>query len=77
MIGKYCKRYRLENSLTLKDVIILTNSDDLKVGTLSSFEMGRSSNINHLQTYIKLSKILNTTFNFMNNLAYEVLNNGK
>ena len=77
MIGDYCKRFRLEQGLTLQDVINTSGDKGLKVGTLSSFEMGRSSNIKHLETYIKVAKNINCIYEFMNNLTIEVLHNGK
>ena len=76
MISNYCKKFREDNNLTLSETIKLSGVD-CKVGTLSAFEMGRSSNIEHLTIYIKVSKVLNNTFQFMNNLTVEVLNNGK
>jgi len=77
MIGAYCRKFRMNNNLTLLEVINLTDSKDLKVGTLSSFEMGNSSNIKHLETYIKLSNKLHQQYLFMNNLTLEVLEHGK
>lgn len=50
MIGEYCRNYRINKGVKLKD---LTNGEQIK--TLSAFEMGRSSNIAHLKPYIKLS----------------------
>lgn len=76
MIGEYCRKFRIENNLTLQNVIDMTDSKELKVGTLSSFEMGKSSNIKHLETYIKLSNVLESEYYFMNNLTNEVLTNG-
>lgn len=76
MISSYCKKYREDNNLTLSETIKLSGVD-CKVGTLSAFEMGRSTNIEHLTIYIKVSKCLNNTFEFMNNLTVEVLKNGE
>jgi len=73
MIGNYCREFRLQHNMTLKQVIDATNSTGLKVGTLSSFEMGNSSNIKHLETYIKLSHFLKCEYYFMNNLTNKVL----
>lgn len=72
--GVYCKKFREENNLTLNDVITVTNIN-CKIGTISSFEMGRSSNIDHLTTYILLSNTLGLGYSFMSNLYYEVCNN--
>ena len=76
MINDYCKRFRESNNLTLSEIIKLSEID-CKVGTLSAFEMGRSTNIEHLTIYIKASKQLNNTYEFMNNLTVEVLKNGE
>ena len=76
MIGEYCREFRKEQGLTLKDVIEKTQTKRLKVGTLSAFEMGNSSNIKHLETYIKLSNVLQCEYYFMNNLTNKVLTNG-
>ena len=46
MFGKYCRQYRISKGVTLKD---LTKGKQIK--TLSAFEMGRSTNINHLKYY--------------------------
>lgn len=50
MIGEYCRKYRINKGATLKE---LTEGGQIK--TLSAFEMGRSTNIHHLEPYIKLS----------------------
>lgn len=50
MIGEYCRQYRINKGATLKE---LTEGSQIK--TLSAFEMGRSTNIKHLEPYIKLS----------------------
>lgn len=52
-VGEFCKRYRrylLE--LSLKDMEKLTG---VKISTISSFENGRSTNLEHLQLYLNLS----------------------
>jgi len=76
MINNYCKHFREVNNLTLLEIINMAGSD-CKVGTLSAFELGHSSNIAHLTIYIKASKKMGNTFEFTNNLVYEVLNNGE
>lgn len=50
MIGKYCKQYRKDKGLKLKDV---EGNDNIKA--LSAFESGRSTNVKHLIKYILLS----------------------
>lgn len=63
MIGEYCRKYRIDKGLTLKDI----NGND-QIKTLSAFEMGRSSNMIHLIKYIKLSVELNDVNNFIKNI---------
>lgn len=63
MIGEYCRKYRIDKGLTLKDI---NGNDHIK--TLSAFEMGRSSNMIHLIKYIKLSVELNDVNNFIKNI---------
>lgn len=65
MLGNYCRQYRLEKSVTLTS--ISDNMTHLKA--LSSFEHGRSSNINHLKVYIELAKQLNDLDNFVSGLV--------
>lgn len=72
MIGNYCRQYRIKNGVKLKD---LTNGEQIK--TLSAFECGNSSNVKHLEKYIKLSNSLNDYEEFSNGLLNEVLNNVK
>ena len=67
MIGHYCREYRLKHGITLKLL-----AGESKVKTLSAFEMGRSSNIEHLKLYMKLSVIMNDSPNFINGLALEL-----
>ena len=50
MIGNYCKQYRKDKGLKLKDV---EGNDNIKA--LSAFESGRSTNVKHLIKYILLS----------------------
>lgn len=48
-IGKYCRNYRLTVlEMTLKEI-----EDDGNIKTLSSFEHGRSTNLEHLLKYVK------------------------
>lgn len=63
MIGEYCRKYRLDKGATL---IELTGGSQIK--TLSAFEMGRSTNIHHLEPYIKLSSKHGEEIEFMNGL---------
>ena len=52
MIGTYCKEFRTRNlQLTLHQLSDITG---IKVPTIAAFENGRSTNINHLNTYIKV-----------------------
>ena len=67
MIGLYCRKYRVDNNITLNNV-----SDDENIKTLSAFEMGRSSNMKHLINYIKLSIKLNDSENFLLGLIKEI-----
>ena len=66
MIGNYCREYRLKHGVTLKQL-----SGD-RIGTLSAFENGRSSNIEHLKLYMQLSVEMNDTPNFVDGLAKEL-----
>ena len=66
MIGNYCREYRLKHGVTLKQL-----SGD-RIGTLSAFENGRSSNIEHLKLYMQLSVAMNDTHNFVYGLAKEL-----
>lgn len=70
MIGEYCRKYRIEKGATL---IELTGGSQIK--TLSAFEMGRSSNINHLKPYIELSLQYNEVYLFLSGLADEIRSN--
>lgn len=69
MIGNYCREYRLKHGIKLKD---MTDGEQIK--TLSAFEMGRSSNIKHLEKYIILSVKINDSDNFFNGIVKEILN---
>ena len=66
MVGNYCREYRLKHGVTLKQLV----GD--KVGTISAFENGRSSNIEHLKLYMKLSIEKYDTLNFIDGLAREL-----
>lgn len=68
MIGKYCREYRIKHGIKLREL-----TGDKQVKTLSAFEMGRSSNIEHLKLYVKLSIDKNDMFNFMTGLAVEII----
>lgn len=50
MIGKYCREYRKNKGVTLREV---EGSDFIK--SLSAFESGRSSNISHFFKYLELA----------------------
>ena len=50
MVGEYCKQYRKQLGLKLRDV---EGSSNIKA--LSAFESGRSTNIKHLEKYVILS----------------------
>lgn len=64
LIGKYCRKFRInELELTLKDI---EGNEDVK--TLSAFEHGRSSNINHLLKYVKHCKSLEQQIEFLQGL---------
>lgn len=69
MIGKYCREYRLRHGIKLKD---MTDGEQIK--TLSAFEMGRSSNIKHLEKYIVLSVKINDSDNFVKGMIEELTN---
>lgn len=63
-IGKYCKKFRIvELELTLREV-----GGDENIKTLSSFEHGRSTNIKHLQKYVKACKTYEQRLKFIEGL---------
>lgn len=63
-IGKYCRNYRITVlELTLKEV-----EGNENVKTLSSFEHGRSSNLEHLLKYVKQCKTQEQKMNFLQGL---------
>lgn len=50
-IQKFCKNFRKRTlNKTLRDIEL---QQGINIKTLSAFENGRSSNINHLETYVK------------------------
>jgi len=65
MIGSYCRAYRTVKNVTLLEL----GGDEKMVKTLSAFEHGRSTNMNHLVIYIKLSHTLNDHDSFMRGLV--------
>ena len=51
-IGKFCKYFRSELlNLTLNE---MSNKVNINISTLSSFENGRSTNLNHLIRYYRM-----------------------
>lgn len=51
-VGAHCQRYRANVlGLTLEE---MSSQTGVKLGTLSAFEQGRSSNINHVFRYCQL-----------------------
>ena len=74
-IGKYCRKFRItELEMTLKQV---EGSENIKA--LSSFEHGRSSNMNHLIKYVRCCKDKEQRILFLQGLinVLEGENNGK
>ena len=70
MIGNYCKQFRVSKNITLNE---LGGVDQIK--NLSAFEHGRSSNVAHLERYIRLSIKLECSAQFLMGLG-EVVKNG-
>ena len=70
MIGQYCRDYRVQHNVTLKEL-----GGEEQVKNLSAFESGRSSNMKHLLLYIQLSFKLNDQYNFVKGLK-DILENG-
>ena len=68
MIGNYCRHYRKEKGLKLKDV---AGDDNIKA--LSAFESGRSTYINHLNKYILLSVNYGDNDKFMFGLLQTII----
>ena len=50
MIGEYCRQYRRQLGLKLRDV-----EGNSNIKALSAFESGRSTNFKHLEKYVMLS----------------------
>ena len=52
-VGKFCKVFRTEIlKMTLEE---LSEKSGIKVTTLSSFENGRSRNLEHINSYLKFA----------------------
>lgn len=67
-INEFCKMYRKKIlQLTLKE---MEDKTGVKTSTLSSFENGRSTNINHLTTYYNLGNEEQKEY-FKNNIPYD------
>ena len=67
-IGKYCRNYRLTVlELTLKEV-----EGNENVKTLSSFEHGRSTNLEHLLKYVKHCKTKEQKLEFLHGLIITI-----
>ena len=67
-IGKYCRNYRLTVlNLTLQEV---AGKDNIK--TLSSFEHGRSKNLEHLLKYIKKCETEEQKIEFLQGLLLTI-----
>lgn len=63
-IGKYCRKYRFNVlELTLREV---ERGENIK--PLSSFEHGRSTNINHLLKYVKACETRQQRIDFLQGL---------
>lgn len=69
-INAYCHRYRVSKGATLTDVAQGGN-----IKTLSAFEHGKSSNINHLYLYIDFAIYHGEETQFIDGLI-EVTKNG-
>ena len=68
LIGKYCRDYRLTVlNLTLQEV---AGKDNIK--TLSSFEHGRSKNLEHLLKYIKKCETEEQKIEFLQGLLLTI-----
>lgn len=66
-VGQFCKMYRIHIlNLTLEEISKLSG---VKVPTISSFENGRSTNVEHIQMYYNLSTDVQKEF-FKNNIPY-------
>lgn len=68
-VGKFCKFFRSEVlKLTLDDLSYRTG---IKVSTLSSFENGRSRNLEHINIYLRFADDEQEKF-FRDNIPYKV-----
>lgn len=68
-VGKFCKFFRTEVlKLTLEDLSYRTG---VKVTTLSSFENGRSKNLEHINVYLRFADEEQEEF-FRENIPYIV-----
>ena len=68
-VGKFCKVFRTEIlKMTLED---LSKETGVKVTTLSSFENGRSRNIEHINLYLKFANEEQEKL-FRDNVPYNV-----
>lgn len=70
-IGLICREYRMKHGVPLAEIAGKHNYK-----TLSAFEMGRSSNMDHLVKYIKLSIVHGDSDQFMLTIVNEVQHNG-
>lgn len=68
-VGKFCKVFRNEIlKMTLEE---LSEKTGVKVATLSSFENGRSRNIEHINSYLKFANAEQEKL-FRDNIPYKV-----
>lgn len=70
-IGQYCREYRKNKGVKLAEI-----TGDLSMQTLSAFENGRSSNINHFMIYVCLSCKFDDSDNFLSGFLRDVICNG-
>jgi len=64
IIGKYCRNYRI----TILELRLQDIEGNENVKSLSSFEHGRSSNINHLLKYVKACETKQQKLDFLQGL---------
>lgn len=68
-VGRFCKVFRSEIlKMTLEE---LSKKTGVKVATLSSFENGRSKNLEHINSYLKFADKEQEKF-FRENIPYKV-----
>lgn len=68
-VGRFCKVFRSEIlKITLEE---LSEKTGVKVTTLSSFENGRSKNLEHINLYLKFADKEQEQF-FRENIQYKV-----